>query len=305
MPEVHRIWGPATGITDLPSDWSATLTVPAMRDVEREWAERRGEFEQGGRSADFAERLYREWAIETGAIEGLYDIERGVTESLIEQGFHEALLEHGSVNRDPATVLAMLGDHRGVLDMLFDFVGQTRSLTVGYVKEVHAALCRSQETIEVFDESGRKFEVPFLKGTYKQRPNHPRRGDEVYEYCPVEHVDAEMARLVQLHESQRLAGVPIETQAAWLHHRFTQVHPFQDGNGRVARALASLVFIRAGLLPLTVPLAERDSYLDVLERADAGRLRPLVLYVSRRQQAALRKAMHLAAKQTPEPNVFS
>ena len=41
-------------------------------------------------------------------------------------------------------------------------------------------------------------------------------------------------------------GVPLEVEAAWLHHRFTQIHPFEDGNGRVARALASLVFIPDG-----------------------------------------------------------
>ena len=41
-----------------------------------------------------------------------------------------------------------------------------------------------------------------------------------------------------------------EIEATWLHHRFTQIHPFQDGNGRVARALASLVFF-AGLVSIS------------------------------------------------------
>ena len=41
-----------------------------------------------------------------------------------------------------------------------------------------------------------------------------------------------------------------EVEAAWLHHRFGQIHPFQDGNGRVARALATMIFLRAGFVPL-------------------------------------------------------
>ena len=50
----------------------------------------------------------------------------------------------------------------------------------------------------------------------------------------------------------RRRGVPVEVEAAWLHHRFTQIHPYQDGNGRVARALASLLFIKAGWFPVVV-----------------------------------------------------
>lgn len=48
-----------------------------------------------------------------------------------------------------------------------------------------------------------------------------------------------------------------EVEAAWLHHRFTQIHPFQDGNGRIARLLASLVFIKAGWFPLVVTRDDR------------------------------------------------
>jgi Fic family protein len=47
-------------------------------------------------------------------------------------------------------------------------------------------------------------------------------------------------------------------QAAWLHHRFTQIHPFADGNGQVARAIASLVFIEAGWFPLILKRDELD-----------------------------------------------
>jgi Fic family protein len=48
------------------------------------------------------------------------------------------------------------------------------------------------------------------------------------------HVAAEMDKLVELHREHRAAGVAPEVESAWLHHRFTQIHPFQDGNGRVA-----------------------------------------------------------------------
>ncbi len=65
-------------------------------------------------------------------------------------------------------------------------------------------------------------------------------------------------------------------RAAWLHHAFTQIHPFEDGNGRVARALASLELIRGGLPPLTVYREMQSRYYDSLLEADLGRPQALV-----------------------------
>jgi len=80
-----------------------------------------------------------------------------------------------------------------------------------------------------------------------------------------------------MHERHAAEGVRPEISAAWLHHRFTQIHPFQDGNGRVSRALATLVFVKAGYLPLVIRAeGNRDAYIYALEQADNGDLRPLV-----------------------------
>jgi hypothetical protein len=83
-------------------------------------------------------------------------------------------------------------------------------------------------------------------------------------------------------------------QAAWLHHRFTQIHPFADGNGRVARAIASLVFIRADLFPLVVKRDDREEYIDALEQADRGDLRPLVSLFVEAQRKVILQATEIA-----------
>jgi Fic family protein len=102
-----------------------------------------------------------------------------------------------------------------------------------------------------------------------------------------------MDRLVALHLEHDGASVPPEVEAAWLHHRFTQIHPFQDGNGRVARALASLVFIRAGWFPLVIrdTASERGSYFDAIEAADRGDLDPLARLFSTAQKKAFVQAL--------------
>ncbi len=296
MPEPNavEIWPMATGILDLPSNWTS-LEVPALRGVEAEWNERREAALGSEELATFTEQLNREWAIETGVIENLYDIERGVTTVLIEQGFSTAVMEHGSVNKDPQEILALLNDQKDALEGLFDFVAQRRPLRVGYIKELHGAMTRSQTIVKARDINGNEVEIPMLHGEWKTQPNYPVRDGHVYHYCPPDHTAAEMERLVAMHLQHE--GVPPEIEAAWLHHRFTQIHPFQDGNGRVARSLASLVLIRAGLFPLVVPRDEKSIYLESLERADSGDLRSLVLLTARRVEQAYARARELLRRQ--------
>jgi hypothetical protein len=137
------------------------------------------------------------------------------------------------------------------------------------------------------DQFGRLHEVELIRGNYKRLPNNPSRPDgTVHEYCPPEQVASEMERLLELHLEHENRGVPTEVEAAWFHHRFTQIHPFQDGNGRVVRTLASLIFIRAGWFPLVVTRDDRLAYIDALEEADAGDLRPLVSLFARLQKRA-------------------
>ena len=262
-----------------------------------DWREKREEPGAEAAIAEFNERLKREWAIETGLIERVYALTRGITEVLIEHGLREELIPSSATDRDPALVFDMIRDHADAVDGLFDFVKQQRRLSTSYVKELHSVLLAHQETASARDIFRRRVEMPLVKGDYKKRPNNPVRPDGlVHEYCPPEQVASEMDRLLAMHREHGEMGVPPEVEAAWLHHRFVQIHPFQDGNGRVARALATLVMIRAGWFPLVVTDAGRADYIDALVAGDAGDLGPLVRLFSGIQRAALRKATGIAER---------
>ena len=51
---------------------------------------------------------------------------------------------------------------------------------------------------------------------------------------------------------------------AWAHLSFVRVHPFFDGNGRVARLIANLPLLRGGHPPLLVSAERRAEYIDIL-----------------------------------------
>jgi Fic family protein len=72
---------------------------------------------------------------------------------------------------------------------------------------------------------------------------------------------------------------PIE-QAAILHHKFVQIHPFHDGNGRVARLLMNLTLIREGYPPATILNVERKKYYGTLAKADHEDAAPFVNFIA-------------------------
>jgi hypothetical protein len=153
---------------------------------------------------------------------------------------------------------------------------------------LHEVLLRRQDKYRVVDPGGNRFEVPLTKGSFKDQPNNPTRPDgSEHEYCPVPFVAAEMTGLIEKHAEHQRNGVPPEISAAWLHHAFTQIHPFSDGNGRVARALTSAVLIKAGLFPFVAKDAERNRYIDALESADAGDLERLIGFIRQAQRNAI------------------
>ena len=284
------VWEPITGLGD---EWLdlASRELPPLIEV---WEERRESLLDTESLKDFNERLAREWAIETGILEGLYTLDRGITRLLIEQGIDESLISHDATDRPTAQVAAHIHDQKQAVDWLFEFVKSERPFSESFIKELHALITRSQDTATGV-ASGRTVEIPLLRGAYKKWHNNPTRADgSVHEYCPPEQVTVEMERLVEFHDRYALEDVAPEVFAAWLHHRFAQIHPFQDGNGRVARALASLVFLRAGWFPLVIHRDQRSEYIEALEEADRGNLTGLVEMFASTQRKAFVDALGIA-----------
>jgi Fic family protein len=294
-PKAH-VWHP---ITDLDVD-PKSLTDGELEPLGRIWERSKVELVERGALDEFQKRLKREWSIETGIIENVYTLDRGVTKTLIEEGINAALIPHGASNRDGVAVARIIQDHYDALEDMFDFVGGRRELSTGYINTLHAALLRNQNMHEVVDQFGRLFDAPLEKGKYKTLPNNPLRSDgSVHEYCPPDHVASEMDNLVQMYARHQTIDIPPEVEGAWLHHRFTQIHPFADGNGRVARALASLVFIKAGWFPLIVKRDDWSRYIDALEKADGGDLRTLVGMFVEAQRNAVIQATEVAYEARP------
>ncbi len=68
---------------------------------------------------------------------------------------------------------------------------------------------------------------------------------------------------------------------AYFHHRFVAIHPFVDGNGRVARLLGNLYLIRNGYPTIVLDQKNRQQYYRALREADSGNLLPFTGFIAK------------------------
>ncbi len=69
--------------------------------------------------------------------------------------------------------------------------------------------------------------------------------------------------------------------AAILHHRFVEIHPFIDGNGRVSRLLTNLYLIAQRYPPIVLKIEDRGKYYKFLRAADAGNFGPFANFIAK------------------------
>ncbi|HVF06614.1 MAG TPA: Fic family protein [Frankiaceae bacterium] len=216
---------------------------------------------------------------DTGAIEGLYTTDRGFTRTVAIEAAH---WEAAANERGPNAAM-IIKDQIHAYEWVLDLVTRKVPVTEHVIRELHAILCRNQDTYVVHTDAGEQRQ-PLPKGEYKRFPNNPTSAltGRLHHYAPPDTVPAEMARLVTSLSSPEYTTAHPVIQAAYLHYSLVAIHPFADGNGRTTRALASVPLYRDVRVPLIVFRDQRDDYLDSLAAADAGERGPFVSFVEER-----------------------
>lgn len=246
-------------------------------------------------------RTLRKQAIETGILERLYDLDWGLTEKLVADGFAKDVAFRSGHDISDG-VLATIQAQMDGLKLVIGFVRDDRMLSPSFIKELHALITSTQDAYDATDSLGRNVKTKLRHGTFKNWPNNVRRADgSILEFSPPEQVTGEIDRLIQLCGEMANKVHPV-ISASWLHHRFVQIHPFQDGNGRVARALTLLPLEGGRYPPIVVGRLDRDRYLNALDIANSGDLVPFsrlfAKFAMRSIRGELEKPVSAPAPQT-------
>ena len=143
-------------------------------------------------------------------------------------------------------------------------------LTETFIRQLHKTLLR--EDYEVYRNLPGEVTTSYTihAGQYKARPNSviTRYGDR-FEYASPEETPALMSDLVWWYreEEAKKELSPVEL-AILFHYRYIRIHPFEDGNGRIARLLVNYILARHNYPMVVVRSRKKQEYLEALHRAD-------------------------------------
>jgi Fic family protein len=130
-------------------------------------------------------------------------------------------------------------------------------------------------------------------GQYKTQPNNVvTPTGEIYYFTSPEETPARMSELMRwFRESLASDNSELAEILAAFHHRFSVIHPFDDGNGRCMRLLVNYALLRKGFPPMIIRTENKKDYLRCLSEADAGNLGPFTTFIEQHLVDALESAM--------------
>ena len=209
-----------------------------------------------GLDADIRQSLLKHlrdlWTHTSTAIEG-NSLSLGDTRFVLEEG----LTVSGKPLKDHEEVVG----HAKAIDLVYGMLG--RDITRNDFFKLHESV-QTERVTDIYKPYGRWKVEP--NGTY----SHDRSGKLVFiEFARPADVPALMTEIIDyIHLAN---AMPLDWESATkayarIHVGITSVHPFRDGNGRIARLVSNIPLLNAGLPPIVIRSEDRQEYLEILAR---------------------------------------
>ena len=205
------------------------------------------------------------WTHTSTAIEG-NTLTLGETAFVLEEG----LTISGKPLKDHEEVVG----HARAIDLVYDLVQNETPFTEKQLFSLHKAV-----------QTGIIIDVYKPVGGWKKEPNSTvavvGENQVVFEYGQPGDIPLLMKSWFELYREINQSLKPNDSQQALaayvqLHVSFVRIHPFFDGNGRLARLIANVPVLKSGLPPIIIPQKQRKQYIDALSayHFSAGQIKP-------------------------------
>jgi Fic family protein len=273
------------------------------------------------------EKLFKEWQ----SLQPLKpELQRDINQQfMVDFNYNSNHLEGNTLTYGQTKLLLLFGDtignasiqdyeemkaHNVGLELMkVEATDKDRMLSEHFIRELnHTILVRD------FYKTSREgdFRYKVNVGIYKTRPNSViTPTGELFDYASPEETPALMSDLIAWYRDEEQRGkLKVEELAALFHYRYIRIHPFEDGNGRIARLLVNYILLRNQYPMLVIRTDDRQNYLKTLHQCDllTGKIpydgahatlqqsKPLIDYISTLLENKLTALIQLAKGEIQE-----
>jgi Fic family protein len=201
------------------------------------------------------EQLALEWTYNSNAIEG-NTLSLHETQVVLEQGI---TIGGKSVNEHLEAI-----NHKNGIEFLRKIINQKEELSETAIRDCHRIILKGIDDLEA--------------GAYR-RTNVRIVGARLIPPQAIK-VKNQMSDLLSWYYKNKHT-LPPAVLAAQFHYKFVCIHPFIDGNGRVARLLMNLILMAKDYPPVIILKVDRKRYYRVLNEANAGNDEPFEDFIGR------------------------
>ncbi len=160
----------------------------------------------------------------------------------------------------PAEHVAAVRAQQAAIQAVGRWLGEDRPFTKDDLFALHTVLMQGSTVDSMKPIGAWKIED---NGTAVRLGGKSRRNDN---YAAAQHTGALMETwLEEFNKRREGAGEPF-ADYLWLHATFVRIHPFADGNGRLARLLANVPLVGSGQPVVDIPATAKDCYFAALAR---------------------------------------
>lgn len=172
------------------------------------------------------------------------------------------------------TTSSLFGNSEIAQSLIEVFINET-TLTKDFLARIHGLIINGggiwrKEKVTVFDASN------IVPNPFSDPKNIDSEIDELLNWYNLE------SKNHQLH--------PVVLSSIF-HHELVKIHPFLDGNGRLARIITSMILLKKRLPPPRLFPSERKLYLTSLRNADSGDMQPLTFFIGEKVIQSLEYAL--------------
>jgi Fic family protein len=218
------------------------------------------------------QKLRLDWNYNSNAIEG-NKLSYGETVAFLMEG----ITAKGKPLKDHLDIRG----HNEAINFLLELVKDERPLSEADIRALHEMILVEPYDVKAQTAEGTSTTKRIIPGVYKTTANHVQTATgETHYYATPEETPAKMRELMEwYYEADINTEIHPVVVAALFHHKFVEIHPFDDGNGRLSRILMNLVLLKKGFPPVVVKMDDRRNYYSLLSRADVGESWPFVEYI--------------------------